>query len=74
MQKGRQTGPTTHLRVNDVIDMQQAALGTFFDGVISRDDLVLKTSLGARAILHAYGAYVPVDWVPPVSLLPTQEQ
>jgi hypothetical protein len=68
VQQGRQTGKKPHLRVNDVVDMQLAALGTYFNGVLSRDDLVRDTSQAVRALLRRFGAYVGEDWVVPASL------
>lgn len=68
VQNGRQTGRAEHLRINDVIDMQLAALSTYFSGVLSGDGLVWDTSSAARAILRCYGAYVPDDWVLPPAL------
>ncbi len=68
VQQGRQTGRAEHLRVNDVIDMQLAAISTYFNGVLSGDKLVWDTSRAARAILRRYGAYVGEDWVLPASL------
>lgn len=68
VQQGRQTGKKAHLRVNDVVDMQLAALSTYFNGVLSRDDLVRDTSRAVRALLRRFGAYVGEDWVVPASL------
>ncbi|USI75097.1 hypothetical protein [Sphingomonas morindae] len=68
VQTGRQTGRAHHLRVNDVIDMQLAALSTYFNGVLSTDGLVWDTSRTARGILRRYGAYVAEDWVLPAAL------
>ena len=68
VQTGRQTGRAAHLRINDVIDMQLAALSTYFNGVLSNDGLVWDTSRAARAILRRYGAYVGDDWVLPEKL------
>ncbi len=65
VQTGRQTGRAEHLRLNDVVDMQLAALSTYFNGVLSTDALVLNTSRGARAILRGYGGYVGEDWIVP---------
>lgn len=66
VQNGRQTGRAERLRLNDVIDMQLAALSTYFSGVLSGDALVWNTSRAARAILRRYSAYVGEDWVLPV--------
>ncbi|MGY4395290.1 hypothetical protein ACVWZA_000451 [Sphingomonas sp. UYAg733] len=68
VQQGRQTGRAEHLRVNDVIDMQLAAISTYLNGVLTGDKLVWDTSRTARAILRRYGAYVGEDWVLPASL------
>ena len=62
VQKGRQTGQE-HLRLNDVIDMQIAAMSTFFNGMLSTDALAFNTSRAVRAILANYGAYVGEDWM-----------
>lgn len=63
VQTGRQTGYAERLRINDVIDLQLAALSTYFNGVLSNDALVQDASRIARAILRGYGAYVGDDWV-----------
>ena len=49
-------------RVNDVVDMQVVAMGTFFDGVLSRDKEQQTISNTARGILRGFGAYVGDDW------------
>jgi len=59
---GRTTGKKVKHRVNDVVDMQLAALGTYFQGVLSKDDDLQNSSLAARAILRRFGAYVGDDW------------
>lgn len=68
---GRQTGRKLPLRVNDVVDMQLAALGTFFNGVLSADENLQIVSNTARGVLRGFGAYVGEDWrvpsVPPES-------
>lgn len=68
VQNGRQTGRAEHLRVNDVVDMQLAAMGTYFNGVLSTDALVWNTSQAVRAILRQFGAYVGEDWIVSASL------
>lgn len=62
---GRQTGLKVDLRVNDVIDMQVAAVGTFFCGVFSLDKKLQAISQTTRRILRHWGAYVGEDWSPP---------
>ena len=62
---GSQTGKPVDKRVNDAIDMQIAAVGTFFNGVLSRDKKVQEVSRGARSLLRLWGAYVGDDWQPP---------
>ncbi|MGQ3290345.1 MAG: hypothetical protein ACT6UL_21450, partial [Sphingopyxis sp.] len=61
---GRQTGLKVDLRVNDVIDMQIAAVGTFFCGVFSLDKRLQGISQTARSILRQWGTYVGEDWSP----------
>ncbi|NIJ18645.1 hypothetical protein FHS95_000314 [Sphingomonas naasensis] len=68
VQNGRQVGRPEHLRVNDVIDMQLATVGTYFNGVLSTDKLVWNTSHAVRAVLRQFGAFVGEDWVLPESL------
>jgi hypothetical protein len=64
---GRQTGKRLQLRVNDVVDMQLAAMGTFFNGVLSADENLLIVSNTARGVLRGFGAYVGEDWRVPQS-------
>jgi hypothetical protein len=68
VQNGRQVGRAQHLRVNDVIDMQLAAIGTYFNGILSTDRLVRNTSHTVRAVLRQFGAFVAEDWIVPNSL------
>ncbi|WP_233998198.1 hypothetical protein [Erythrobacter sp. QSSC1-22B] len=62
VQKGRQTGQQ-HLRLNDIIDMQIAAMSTYFNGMLSRDALAFNTSRAVRAVLANHGAFVGKDWM-----------
>lgn len=62
---GRQTGKKLPLRVNDVVDMQLAAMGTFFNGVLSADANLQVVSNTARDVLRGFGAYVGEDWRAP---------
>lgn len=64
VQHGRQVGRRQELRVNDVIDMQLAAMSTYFNGVLSGDSLVKDTSSTVRSILRMWGAFVGDDWSP----------
>ncbi len=59
---GRQTGKKLALRVNDVVDMQLAAMGTYFNGVLSADGNLQIVSNTARGVLRGFGAYVGEDW------------
>lgn len=59
---GRQTGKKLPLRVNDVVDMQVAAMGTYFNGVLSADRNLQIVSNTARGVLRGFGAYVGEDW------------
>jgi len=59
---GRQTGKKLPLRVNDVVDMQLAAMGTYFNGVLSADENLQIVSNTARGVLRGFGAYVGEDW------------
>lgn len=62
---GRTVGKKLPRRVNDVVDMQIAAMGTFFNGVLSADDNLQIVSNTARGVLRGFGAYVGTDWQPP---------
>ncbi len=53
---GRQTNEKLPLRVNDVVDMQLAALGTFLDGLLSADEDLQIVSNTARGMLRSFGA------------------
>lgn len=63
--EGAGRGKKLEKRVNDAIDLQVAAVGTFFEGVLSADKQVANTSSAARSILRAWGAYVGADWQHP---------
>ena len=63
---GRTTGKKVERRVNDVIDMQLVAMGSYFNGVLSGDGDLQTTSMTARAILRRFGAFVGADWTPVV--------
>lgn len=60
--EGAGRGKKIEKRVNDAIDLQVAAVGTFFEGVLSGDKQVANTSSAARSILRSWGAYVGDDW------------
>lgn len=67
---GRTTRKKLPRRVNDVVDMQVAAMATFFNGVLSADVGLQTISNTARSVLRSFGAYVGEDWrvsVPPVT-------
>lgn len=61
---GSQSSPQIEKRVNDVIDLQIATVGTFFNGVLSRDAKLQEVSQAARHLLRLWGAYVGEDWSP----------
>lgn len=61
---GSPTGLRVEKRVNDVIDLQVAAVGTFFNGVLSADQMLQEISQAARHLLRLWGAYVGPDWRP----------
>jgi len=61
---GSHTGKEVEKRVNDAIDMQLAAAGTFFNGILSADKQVKAVSLGARRLLRLWGGYLGEDWLP----------
>jgi len=63
--EGAGRGKKVEKRVNDAIDLQVAAVGTFFEGVLSGDKQVANISSAARSILRAWGAYVGKDWQHP---------
>ena len=58
VRSGRQTAQKLERRVNDVVDLQLAAMGTFFSGVISNDQRLQLVSINARKALRDWGAYV----------------
>ena len=53
-------------RVNDIVDMQTAAVATYFNGVLSADATLQRVSQAARRILRSYGVFVGQDWQPEV--------
>lgn len=59
---GRTTGKKIARRVNDVVDMQVAAMATYFNGVLSADEGLQTVSNTARSVLRGFGAYVGEDW------------
>ena len=61
---GSQSSPSLEKLVNDVIDLQLATVGTFFNGVLSRDAKLQEISQAARHLLRLWGAYVGEDWPP----------
>jgi hypothetical protein len=63
VRRGR-TGRKLQRRLNDVVDMQVAAMGTYFNGVLSADRDLRMISNTARGVLRGFGAYVPEDWTP----------
>lgn len=65
---GRTTGKKLTRRVNDVVDMQVAAMGTYFNGVLSADENLQVVSNTARGVLRGFGAYVGEDWRVPDEL------
>jgi hypothetical protein len=62
---GRTTGKALPRRVNDVVDMQVAAMGTYFNGVLSADAHLQMVSNTARAVLRGFNGYVGEDWSVP---------
>jgi len=50
-------------RVNDVVDMQKAAMATFFNGLLSGDGAMQEIAGFARTILRSWGAYVGDDFI-----------
>lgn len=61
---GRTVGKKLPRRVNDVVDMQVAAMATFFNGVLSADQDLQVVSNMARGVLRGFGGYVGEDWRP----------
>jgi hypothetical protein len=59
---GSTTGKKLKRRVNDVVDMQVAAMATYFNGVLSADQKLQAVLTAARAALRNLGAYVGEDW------------
>ncbi len=64
LRTGGHRGRPVEKRVNDAVDLQVAAIGTFFNGVLSRDKNLQEVSRAARHLLRLWGAYVGVDWSP----------
>lgn len=62
VQIGRQRGMPVERRMNDVIDLQLAAVGTYFSGVLSGDKMLQRVSGTVRPILRGWGTYVGPDW------------
>jgi hypothetical protein len=60
---GRQTGKPLQRRINDVVDMQVAAMATYFNGVLSRDRALQHLSNSARGVLRGFGGFVGKDWI-----------
>ena len=60
--EGAGRGKKLERRVNDAIDLQVAAVGTFFEGVLSNDRQVSNISFVVRKLLRQWGAYVGRDW------------
>ena len=63
---GSQGSPDIHKRVNDAIDLQLATVGTFFNGILSRDKRLHEVSRASRHLLRLWGAYVGEDWPPEI--------
>ncbi len=61
IREGSSTGKNVEKRLNDAIDLQVAAAGTFFNGVLSTDKQVKWISSQARRLLRDWGAYVGED-------------
>src|SRR3546814_18411759 len=55
--EGASRGQKLEKRVNDAIDLQVVAVGTFFEGAFSGDKQVRDVSLVARSLLRHWGAY-----------------
>lgn len=64
---GRTTGKALPRRVNDVVDMQVAAMATYFNGLLSADAGLQTISNTARGVLRGFGAFVGEDWTVPSS-------
>ena len=64
MQKGEHPR-NTDKRVNDVIDLQITAIGTYFEGTFTNDQKARRLIGAARAILRNWNAYVGEDWQHP---------
>jgi len=64
LRDGSPRGKGLKKRVNDVIDLQVAAVGSFFNGVLSADLRLQEVSRAARHLLRLWGAYVGPDWRP----------
>ncbi|MBL4717441.1 MAG: hypothetical protein OSA41_04115 [Erythrobacter sp.] len=63
--EGAGRGKKLERRVNDAIDLQVAAVGTYFEGAFSGDKQVRDVSFVARTLLRQWGAYVGDDWQHP---------
>lgn len=72
VQSGRQTAQKLERRVNDVVDLQLAAMGTFFSGVISNDQRLQLVSINARKTLRDWGAYVGPEFRQAIATAPAK--
>lgn len=59
---GSTTGKRLDRRTNDVVDLQLAALSTYFSGVLSADGLVSDVAAIVRPILRGWNAYLGEDF------------
>lgn len=61
---GRGTGKKLERTVNDVVDMQIAAMGSYLNGILTADGRLQTISQASRDLLRGFGAYVGDDWRP----------
>lgn len=64
VQTGRQRLTAGRTRANDIVDLQQAAIATFFNGILSGDKRLQRVSESVRPILRGWNSYVGQDWRP----------
>lgn len=62
VRSGKQKLINGKTRANDVVDMQTAAIGSFFNGVLSGDKNLQDVSGSVRSLLRSWNSFVGDDW------------
>ncbi|MDB5680470.1 MAG: hypothetical protein JWO16_275, partial [Sphingomonas bacterium] len=63
LKEGAQLQKTAARLRNDMIDINFATYGTYFNGIMSDDKRVQKLQLELRVVLEAMGARMPKDYL-----------